>query len=126
MSATQFYWVGEPFLRKVGDTGPFDDDLEIETVAGSNQFVPLDLTGATVKFRLGTTSGAAIVDDQVATFRDQAAGKVRYAPTSGEVIALIAGDYRAEWVITWSLDSKVQTVPAGHAYRRVIVGAQAG
>ena len=117
-------WHGLPFLTKRKDTTPFDDDLQIESAPGSNTYVPLDLTGATVKFLLSDLAGTVKIN-KAATFRGAASeGKVRCTPTAGEM-DLVPGDYRAEWEITFP-SGQVETIPPGASYRRVIVGADLG
>lgn len=90
---------------KVGDTSrKFQDTL---TLGGS----PVDLTGATVRFRMKSFNGVKSVD-QAATIVSAAAGTVEYQPVAGDVDT-VAG-YKVEWAVTFP-DSSVLTVPAGRS-----------
>ena len=77
------------FFAKAGDTRPIE--TECNDAEG-----PVNLTGATVKFRYRNVSGGdPVVQDAEVT--DALTGAVRYVFQEGE---LIAGSYESEWFVT--------------------------
>lgn len=126
MTLTPPRWEGQPFETKVGDTTPFEDFLELETVAGSGIFAPLDLTGATVRFLASQADGTPLFSGAAVVVAPSTAGHVKFAPSAGQMATIPpATDHRAEWQITFS-DGTVTTVPQGNAYRRLIVAEDLG
>lgn len=93
---------------KRGDVGVvFEDTL---TSGG----VPVDLTGATVRFIL-SRNGASTV--RVATVVNAAAGTVSYAAVAGDLAT--AGEHRQEWEVTWPAGQTL-TYPSD-GWNRVLV-----
>jgi hypothetical protein len=69
--------------------------------------VPIDLTGATVRFIIASSERGVIVNAP-ATIVNATQGKVRYTWVSGDTAN--AGEYRAEFEVTFS-DGRKLTVP---------------
>src|SRR5690606_30586890 len=67
---------------------------------------PVNLTGATVRFLMGT--GKSIVTDSAATIKSASSGQVEY--TLKESDTLVAGTFKSEFQVTFS-DGKVKTFP---------------
>lgn len=91
------------FYIKQGDTSP---SFEV-TLLDANRD-PVDLTGATVQFRMSTRAGVAPVVDAAASVIDAAAGRVAYNWVAGDTDTV--GTYLAEFVIT---DPYQETFPNG-------------
>jgi hypothetical protein len=79
---------------------------------------PLDLTGATVAFRM-RTSGGSLKVNAAATIVDAVTGVVQYA--WGMTDTDTVGSYRAEWACTFS--GSTQTVPTRDYVTVVVVDA---
>src|SRR5690606_18582162 len=67
---------------------------------------PVNLTGATVRFLMGT--GKSIVTDSAAVIKSASSGQVEY--TLKESDTLVAGTFKSEFQVTFS-DGKVKTFP---------------
>lgn len=93
------------FAIKQNDTSPaFSSTLEAP--AGT----PVDLTGATVQFKMTNRTTAAVKVDAVeATIVDAAAGKVSYSWAVGDTDT--PGFYNAEWIVTFA-NGQRRTFPA--------------
>lgn len=81
---------------------------------------PVNLTGATVKFRMGVNPGSPKVDAN-ATIVDATTGIVSYSWAAGDVDTV--GTYNGEWVATYA-GSNVQIVPSS-GFVRVIIESNA-
>lgn len=82
------------FTLKRGDLLPI---LKVKAIA-PGVGGPLDLTGATAKFKMRTSAGASVID-ATATITDAVNGKMEYAWVSGDTATI--GSYRAEFEITY-------------------------
>ena len=91
------------FWIKKGDTSPvitgqlLDGDLR-----------PVNITGATVRFRAKDRTTGASVIDAAATVTDATTGQVRYAWQAADTAA--QREMLAEWVVTFA-DSTIQSWP---------------
>jgi 5-hydroxyisourate hydrolase-like protein (transthyretin family) len=81
------------FYIKQGDTSP---SFEVTLLDADR--VAVDLTGATVQFRMSTRAGVAPVIDELADIISAADGRVAYNWVAGDTDD--AGTYLAEFVIT--------------------------
>ena len=117
------------FLRKRGQSTDYEFDLVAGIAGGLVE--PLDVTGATVEFRvMGPVDPARSVQDVALVIAGTAtvrageiatSGRMRYTP-SGVELELV-GEYLAEaWVQRGSVIDKV---PHGDSYWRVVVGQDA-
>lgn len=88
---------------KRGDTAP-----PILVVLTDARDTPVDLTGATVRFKMRLASGGTLKVDAEATVLDAARGAVRYAWASADTDT--AGDYVAEFQATFG-DGTVESFP---------------
>jgi hypothetical protein len=86
---------------KQGDTAPI-----VEAVLLDANQLPVDLSGATVVFRMASRPGVAPIVDETATIVDAGAGRVSYAWAAGDTDE--PGTYLAEFVVT---SSEQQTFP---------------
>jgi hypothetical protein len=79
----------------------------------------VDLSGATVKFRLRAMDGGALVADAAASLGDQSGtpGAVSYAGGTG--LMATPGTYYAEWHVTWP-DATEDTFPSD-SYDHIVV-----
>jgi hypothetical protein len=68
---------------------------------------PLDLTGASVTFRMRPSSGGALKVNAAATVVDATTGTVRYSWAAGDTDTV--GGFVAEWACSYS--GAVQTAP---------------
>lgn len=100
------------FYLKVGDRLP----KLSATLLGSTG-TAVDLSGATVRFRMASTKTATPKVDAAATVVSAAAGTVEYE--WGATDTDTVGVYLAEWEIT--IGGKTQTVPTRDFLRVVIV-----
>lgn len=92
---------------KVGDTSP---DL-VATITGAGN-APVNLTGATVRFRMRDPVTNAIVVDSPATIDGSpSAGTVRYAWTALDTTRE-ARTYDGEFVVTWTTSGRELRYPA--------------
>lgn len=82
------------FTMKRGDILPI---LKVKAIA-PGVGGPLDLTGATARFKMRTSAGTSVID-AVATITDAPGGKMEYAWVSGDTATI--GSYRAEFEITY-------------------------
>ena len=90
---------------KQGDTKP---SLSAQLLSNGSA---VDLTGATVKFHMGTTV------DVSAVIVDAATGNVRYDPATAHTVT--AGIFKAEFEVTFS-DGTIETFPNdGFIYVRI-------
>ena len=80
---------------------------------------PVDLSAATVAFRLVKADGTVTVNSASATIDDAEQGHVSYT-----LPALSAGTYYAEWIV--SEGGLVDTYPPDGKRFRLLVGAGAG
>ncbi|CAB4176084.1 Domain of unknown function DUF2479 [uncultured Caudovirales phage] len=69
---------------------------------------PVNITGASVKFSMRTRTGSVAKVSSAATIVTAATGIVKYQWVTGDTDT--AGDYRAEWQVTFS-SGKIQTYP---------------
>jgi len=84
------------------------------TVAG----VALDLTGATVTFRMETDAGATVVNEAACTIVNPAtSGTVQYAWQAADTVT--AGSYLGEFHVTLSGGAKI-TIPTPAAFSILI------
>lgn len=104
------------FRIKLGDTLPA---IQQKLVSANGAVV--DLSGATVKFRMQDPGRAVIVDNQAAVIVDPATATVRYLWQSDDTAA--EGLFYGEWVVT--VGSDVQTFPA-RGYVKVLVSERLG
>lgn len=95
------------FYLKKGDRLPI-----IECVLKDGNGAPINLTGATVKFRMATT-GAVEVFETSATVVSATEGSVSYS--WGATDTTTAGEFLGEWIVTSS--GLTQTVPNGSELR---------
>ncbi len=79
---------------------------------------PLDLTGASVTFRMRSTGGSLKVN-AAATIVDAATGVVQYAWAAADTDTV--GGYQAEWACTFA--GSTQTVPTRDYVTVVVVDA---
>lgn len=97
------------FYLKVGDTYP-----NIETILKNGDGNPIDLTGATVRFRMSVAGGGNLMLEEDATLVTPQTGtdigRVYYTWDTDDVA--IAGTYQAEWIVTFS-SGKIATFPRG-------------
>lgn len=90
---------------KAGDTAPV-----VRATLLDENGDPVNLTGATVKFVMASTTTPRTVHiDEVAVLADAANGAVEYPWAVGDT-ALPAGEYVAEFEVVFA-DSRVQTFP---------------
>lgn len=89
---------------KAGDTFPV---LSV-TIVNQDDDTPVDLTGATVVFRMAPDSGGAIVLSATASVRDGVNGVLEYNWAPGQTDT--PGRYRGEFIITMP-SGKVMTAP---------------
>ena len=98
---------------KAGDTLPAATGTLADTTGA-----PVDLTAATsVRFRMRSALGGAVVVDAQALVVDPDAGTVRYAWQAGDT-DLEPGVYLGEWLVSFGTDSF--TAPGG-PYLRILV-----
>jgi hypothetical protein len=95
--------MGDTFYLKSEDTAPV---LEATLTDASGE--PIDLTGASVLFKMATPRNGETVVDTSARIADASAGLVRY-PWAAEDTAE-PGRYRAEFVVTYA-DGSIETFP---------------
>jgi hypothetical protein len=86
MNATQIYWIGQ--------TAPAIAD----TVRAPGSTANVDLTDATVKFKMRTFNSPTVLVNANATIDTAATGKVHYDPVAADFAA--AGEYVAWWSAT--------------------------
>lgn len=99
------------FYLKRGDTGP-----TISAVLSDPAGV-VDLTGATVRFKMRLSDSGAIVVNAVATIVSAAAGSVSYGWEAADTA--VAGTYLAEWEVTFG-NGEVITFPNdGHLHVKI-------
>lgn len=79
---------------------------------------PIDLTGATVRFHLRNINGTSTVVDAAATVVSAAAGTVRYDWTVDDTAT--AGNYVAEWEITFGDGTEMTCPNTGHTSVAII------
>lgn len=105
------------FYLKKGDTYP-----NIETVL-SDENGPVNLTGASVLFRMSQPSSGNLMVEKAATVVTQAGDDIGrcYAEFAPEDTAEL-GTYRVEWKVTFS-NGKVATFPRGEGvlFNQVII-----
>jgi hypothetical protein len=94
--AADFYW-------KQHDTAP-----AIISQLTDSASVPVDLTGATVKFHMKAQGAGTLKINAAATVADASSGYVEYQPVTADTDT--AGDYQAEWEVVYSSGNK-QTFP---------------
>lgn len=99
------------FYLKKGDTLP-----RISATLKNSDGTPVNLTGATVKFRMRAPGGPLKVDG-AAVVVDAAAGKVRYDWTGADTNT--EGLFHAEWPVTFGSD--VETIP-NNGFLKVLIG----
>jgi hypothetical protein len=93
-------------ILKQGDLAP-----KIQSPLTSNG-TAVNLTGATVLFRLKRLSGAFVFSKTATIVSPATNGIVEYQLVSGDLAALTPGAYLGEWVVTYA-DTRVQRFPQG-------------
>lgn len=99
------------FYIKRGDTGPSI------TAVLSDPSGAVDLTGASVKFKLRLADTGALVVNADATIVTPVQGSVAYGWESGDTA--VAGEYLAEWEVTFQ-NGEIITFP-NDGYLRIKV-----
>jgi len=99
------------FYVKKGDTLPI---VLVQLTDATGDY--LNLTGATVRFKMRPAGGGDYQVDAAATIVDAATGKVSYTFTADDTDTV--GDYFVEWIVT--IGGTTQTVPTD-TYRIVTV-----
>jgi len=103
------------FTLKEGDTAP-----AIQATLYDINGNPVNLTGATVKFRMRPWNGGALIVDADATIvGDSTNGVVEYQWVEADTDD--PGEYAAEWVVDWALAGE-QTWPSDGYAKIEIVG----
>ena len=100
------------FSIKQGNTAP-----AIRSTLKDRNNIPVDITGAAVRFHMSLESTGAIKVDGAASIIDAAAGVVQYSWTGANTDT--AGTYIAEWEVTYS-GGTVETFPSND-YNRVLI-----
>jgi len=95
--------MSDVFLIKRNDTSPV---LEAQLKGADLQ--PMQILGATVLFKMGTTDGTQLVDGGVCTIVDAETGIVRYPWAAGDTSE--AGTHRGEFEVTF-FDGRIETFP---------------
>lgn len=105
------------FKIKEDDTTP-----AIEAKLTDANGLPVNLTGASVKFLMRVKPGGSVKVNTGAVIVGTATnGRVKYAWTAANTDT--ADVYEAEWEVTYS-DSTIQTFPGGKEFITVTVGDQ--
>lgn len=107
------------FYLKQGDTYP-----NIETTLTDSTGKPLDLTGATILFRMSVANAGNLMVEKAATvITPQTGGNIGkcYAEFAPEDTAEL-GEYRVEWQVTFP-SGKVATFPRGQEdnFNKVVI-----
>jgi hypothetical protein len=100
------------FVLKTGDTYPPVIAQLLQFNNTTNLYAPVDLTGATVHFRMSVTGAGNLLLDAAAVIVDAATGIVRYDWAIDGSDTGVKGDYQAEWRVTFS-DGRIATFPRG-------------
>lgn len=98
------------FVIKRNDTSP---SLEVQLLDASKN--PVNITGASVVFNLGTRDGETLVDGEAATIVTAGTGIVRYDWQAGDTAQ--SGTHNAEFEVTY-LGGRVETFPKSKSPNR--------
>lgn len=88
---------------KTGDTSP-----AIEYYLQDYDLEPINLIDASVKFQMKEANSDTVLIDSSATIVDENEGRVKYEWQEGDTDT--AGNYHAEWEVTYS-DGTIETFP---------------
>tara|TARA_R110000851_G_scaffold321725_1_gene487301 strand:- start:167 stop:490 length:324 start_codon:yes stop_codon:yes gene_type:complete len=91
------------FTIKKGDTSP-----SIQSILKDSAGVPINITGATVKFHMKPIGSSTLKVDQVMTIVDATGGIVRYSWEDSDTDTV--GTYYAEFEVTRA-DNSTETFP---------------
>jgi len=111
--------MSDTFIIKQGDTSPSIAD----TLYEPDKVTPVNLTGASVKLKMGTldTLGTPSVD-AAAVIVSSTNGQVRYDWATGDTAN--SGEHIAEWEVTFA-DGTIETYP-NKTYRPIFITPQIG